>query len=238
MQEESFHGRCVQYAPLSDGHRVRILYKTSQLEESIYPDLNRSLQEGGFQAREDLWGLLNTVAVGGAISLNGPRYPNPKCYKPHTMQDVFMRTERTLAHALMTTVFCKTVPYGSSPISFREIHGKFVFDTDTAFRCATLMFHAENESEKDLYRITIEGTGNDLSMHRFTFEPSLTWLCRRYPETFRLTANSGGALASEQDPPGGGDGGPAASEPLVRDSNRSLYSFQTQVTYTAVLCRR
>ena len=182
MQQENFPGRCVTYVPLSNGHRVRLLYKTSQLEESIYPDLNRSLQEGGFQAREDLWGLLNTVAVGGAISLNGPRYPNPKCYKPHTMQDVFMRTERTLAHALMTSVFCKTVPYGSSPISFREIHGKFVFDTDTAFRCATLMFHAENESEKDLYRITIEGTGNDLSMHRFTFETSHTWLCRRYPD--------------------------------------------------------
>ena len=127
MQEESFHGRSVAYAPLSNGHRVRILYKTSQLEESIYPDLNRLLQEGGFQAREDLWGLLTTVAVGGEISLNGPRYPNPKYFKPHTMHDVFMRTERTLAQALMTAVFCKEVPYGGSPISIQEIQAKFEF---------------------------------------------------------------------------------------------------------------
>ncbi len=41
--EDSFHGRCVMYAPLSNGHRMRLLYKTSQLEEFIYPDLKRSL---------------------------------------------------------------------------------------------------------------------------------------------------------------------------------------------------
>ena len=203
MQEESFHGRCVQYAPLSNGHRVRILYKTSQLEESIYPDLNRSLQEGGFRAREDLWGLLTTVAVGGEISLNGPRYPNPKCYKPDTMRAVFMRTERTLALALMTAVFCKEVPYGGSPISIQEIQAKFEFDTKTAFRCATLLFHAENESPKDLYRITIEGTGNDLYTHRFTFEPSLTWLCRRFPDKSRVqvTVSTGEALNSDSQGP-------------------------------------
>jgi hypothetical protein len=179
--------------------------------------------------------------------LNGPRHPSPKCYKQHKMQDVFMRTERTLAHALTTAVFCKEVPYGGSPISFIEVHVRFEFDTDTAFRCTTLMFHAENESEKDLYRITIEGTGNDLSMHRFTFEPSLTWLCRRYPDNSRrpaLTASTGGALGSNSNsgsdvPPqqvavvsgkpaagtcdggggGGGGGGPrlSASEALVRD---------------------
>jgi len=185
---------------------MRLLYKTSQLEEFIYP-------EGGFQVEADMWKLLQKVAVGGTISLNGPRFPNPKSYKLDKMQADFMRAERTLAHALLTAVFCKEVPYGCSPISFKEASGCFKFDTDTAFRRATHVFRAENESEKDLYRITIEGTGDDLSMHRFSFEPSLTWLCRRYPETFRLTANSGGALASEQDPPGGGDGGPAASGP-------------------------
>ena len=70
------------------------------------------------------------------------------------------------------------------------------------------MFHAENESEKDLYRITIEGTGNDLSMHRFTFEPSLTWLCRRYPDNSRrpaLTASTGGALGSDSASNSGSD---------------------------------
>ena len=239
---ECYPGRCV-FSTLPNGHKIKILYKNSQLEEAIYPNLSRTLQEGGFQAEgRDWWNFLKMVATGGTTSLNGPRFPNPKYYKLATMQAEFMRAERTLAHALLTAVFCKEVPYGCSPISFKEASGCFKFDTDTAFRRATHVFRAENESEKDLYRITIEGTGHNLSMHRFSFEPSLTWLCRRYPETFRLTANSGGALGSEQDPPGGGDGGPrplsAASEPLVRDSNRSLYSFQTQVTCTAVLCRR
>ena len=239
---ECYPGRCV-FSTLPNGHKIKILYKNSQLEEAIYPNLSRTLQEGGFQAEgRDWWNFLKMVATGGTTSLNGPRFPNPKSYKLATMQAEFMRAERTLAHALLTAVFCKEVAYGCSPISFKEVSGCFKFDTDTAFRRATHVFRAENESEKDLYRITIEGTGHNLSMHQFSFEPSLTWLFRRYPDTFRLTANSGGALGSEQDPPGGGDGGPrplsAASEPLVRDSNRSLNSFQTQVTYTAVLCRR
>jgi hypothetical protein len=37
------------------------LYKNSQLEEGIYPNLLRTLQEGGFQAEGDLWDLSCTV---------------------------------------------------------------------------------------------------------------------------------------------------------------------------------
>jgi hypothetical protein len=138
----------------------------------------------------------------------------------------------------MTAVFCKEVPYGGSPISFKEVHGCFKFNTDTAFRCATLIFQAENESEKDLYRVIIEGTGNDLRMYRFTFEPSLSWLCRRYPEKSRVTASSGGALDSDS------QGKTqkvaevglqsAASEPVVRNL-KLRNSFQIQVTYAAVV---
>ena len=247
---ECYPGRCV-FSTLPNGHTIKILYKNSQLEEAIYPNLSRTLQEGGFQAEgRDWWNFLKMVATGGTTSLNGPRFPNPKSYKLATMQAEFMRAERTLAHALLTAVFCKEVAYGCSPISFKEVSGCFKFDTDTAFRRATHVFRAENESEKDLYRITIEGTGHDLSMHRFTFEPSLTWLCRRYPDKSGVTASSGGAIGSDsasdsRDPPqqvadgdGGGDGDTrlsAESEPLVRESNRSFYSFQIQVTSTAVL---
>ncbi len=231
---DSFPGLCVMYPALPNGHKVKILYKESQLNEVIYPDLVRALQEGGFQAVEDWWDLLITVAVGGTMSLNGPRYPNPECYQPATIQDVFMRAERTLAHAPMTAVFCKQVPYGCSPISFKEVNGSFKFDTNTAFRRATHVFLAETGSEKDLYRITIEGAGNDLSKHRFTFEPSLTWLCSRYPEKFRLSASTGEALDRDSEGPpeqlavvsskpeatrGGGCDRDlsTASEPLVRD---------------------
>ena len=198
MQEESFLGRSV-ISTLSNGDTIRVLYKISQLEEVIYPNLIRTLQEGGFQAEGDLWDLLCTVAIGGTTSLNGPRYPNPKFFKTQTIKAEFMRSERDLAHALMTAVFCQEVatPYGRSPISFKEVNGFFKFDTDTGFRCATLMFHAENEPKEDLYQIVIEGTGNDLSKHRFTFDPSLTWLCRRYPNKSRVTASTGGALGSD-----------------------------------------
>ena len=204
MQPEGdcFPGRCV-VSTLPNGHKIKILYKNSQLEEAIYPNLSRTLQEGGFQAEgRDWWNFLKMVATGGTTSLNGPRYPNPRHYNLDTIQGVFMRAERTLAHALMTAVFCKQVPLGCSPISFKEVHVCFKFDASTAFRFATIVFRAENGPVKDLYRITIEGTGNDLSMHQFTFEPSLTWLCRRYPDKSGVTASTSGALGSDsQDPP-------------------------------------
>ncbi len=78
------------------------------------------------------------------MSLNGPRFPIPRHYKPGTMQDVFMRAERTLAHALITAVFCKEVANGCSPIPFKEVYGCFKFDIDTAFRRTTHVFKAEN----------------------------------------------------------------------------------------------
>ena len=123
MQEESFLGRSV-ISTLSNGDTIRVLYKISQLEEVIYPNLIRTLQEGGFQAEGDLWDLLCTVAIGGTTSLNGPRYPNPKFFKTQTIKAEFMRSERDLAHALMTAVFCQEVatPYGRSPISFKEVN--------------------------------------------------------------------------------------------------------------------
>jgi hypothetical protein len=257
-EAERFLGTCAIYPTLCNGHTIRILYKDIQLEEAIYPDMRRAFQEGGFEARDDLWDVLNTVAVGGPVSLKGPSYPNPKHYKPDTMKEVFMRPERTLAHALMTAVFCKQVPYGCSPISFKEVNGSFKFDTNTAFRRATHVFLAETGSEKDLYRITIEGAGNDLSKHRFTFEPSLTWLCRRYPEKTQglssivvdLGSNStsvsdlpqqvasGKPAAAETCGRGGRDGEPelsAESEPTVRDL-KSKSEFVSK-SYTAVLCR-
>ena len=261
-EAERFLGTCAIYPTLWNGHTIRILYKDIQLEGAIYPDMRRALQEGGFEARDDLWEVLNRVAVGGPVSLKGPRYPNPKHYKPETMKEVFMRPERTLAHALMTAVFCKEVPYGCSPISFKEVYACFKFDTDTGFRHATLVFLAENESKnlKDSYRIRIDGTGNDLSMHRFIFEPSLTWLCSRYPEKTRVIASTGEDLGSNStsvsDPPqqvasgkpaaaetcgrGGRDGEPelsAESEPPVRDL-KSKVGIRFKILYRCVVQKR
>ena len=182
--------RMIVYPPLPNGHNIKLLFTDRQLNEGIYPAMIRALKEGGFEGDGDWWKLLTTVAIGDTFSLNGPKYPNPKSYKPETMKDVFMLAERNLAHALMTVVFCKEVPYGCSPISFKEVYGSFKFDTHTAFRQATFLLQAENGSAKDLYRITIKGTGDDLSMHWFTFEPSVTWLCSRFPDTCRATVTT------------------------------------------------
>ena len=232
----------MEYHPLSDGYKIRITVTDRKLNEAIYPNMIRALQEGGFEGDVDWWILWNIVAVGGEISLNGPLYPNPRSYQTDTIKDVFMRAERTLAHALMTAVFCKEVPLGCCPISFKEVHGHFKFDTHTGFRRATLMFQAENGSEKDLYRIIIEGTGDDFSMHRFAFHPSFTWLRNRFPETLveitSIDEELGlDSILDSQIPPlavinihsaaatggGGGDSGgrcprlSAATEPLVSD---------------------
>jgi valyl-tRNA synthetase len=111
-----------------------------------------------------------------------------------------MARERNLVDALMDIVFSKegNVAYGRSPISFKVVRGVFEFDTKIAYRKATIYYHAENQSKDDLFRVTIEGSGHNLSMHQFQFEPSITWLCNRYPE--KKSASIGGALASEGPP--------------------------------------
>ena len=180
-------GRIIIFPTLPNGHKIRNLYLDRQLYGEIYPAMIRAFTDGGFVGDGDWWKLLNTVAVGGTIDLNGPKYPNPKSYQAGTIRNVFMSAERTLVHALMTAVFCKEVPYGCSPISLQEVNGHFKFDSRTAFRQATLVFKAENESLTDLYRITINGFGEDLSKHQFTFEPSLTWVCSRFPDKLQVT---------------------------------------------------
>lgn len=232
--------RVMIYDPLSDGYQIKVAIKERKLNEVIYPNMIRALQEGGFEGDVDWWTLWSIVAVGGELSLNGPLYPNPRSYQIDTIKDVFMRAERTLAHALMTAVFCKEVPLGCCPISFKEVHGHFQYDTHTGFRRATHYFQAENGSKKDLYRIIIEGTGDDLSMHRFAFHPSFTWLRNRFPETsVEITSIDEelglDSILDSQIPPhavilsaaatggGGGDSGgrcprlSAATEPLVSD---------------------
>ena len=200
MQDGFAPGRMLILPPLSNGHKIQNLYMDRQLNEDIYPAMIRALTEGGFEGDGDWWKLLNTVAVGGTIDLNGPKYPNPKSYRMDTIRNVFMSAERNLVHALMTAVFCKEVPYGCSPISLQEVNGSFKFDARTAFRQATLVFKAENESSTDLYRTTIKGFGEDLSKHQFIFEPSLTWVCSRFPDNLQVTnSRTGEVLGASSD---------------------------------------
>jgi hypothetical protein len=197
--DDSFLAKCAWYSPLPNGHTVRLLYKHEQLDEMIFPEMERALDERGFQ-QVGFWDLLTKVAAGGTISLTGPRFHNADSYNPKTFKSIFMARERNLVDALMDIVFSKegNVTYGRSPISFKVVSGVFKFNTTVAYRKATIYYHAENQSKDDLFRVTIEGTGHNLSMHQFKFEPSITWLCNRYPE--KKSASIGGALASEGPP--------------------------------------
>ena len=224
MQNGYQPGRVMIYPPLSNGHKVQNLYLNRQLNEDIYPAMIRALTEGGFEGDGDWWKLLNTIAIGGTIDLNGPKYPNPKSYKSNTIRNVFMSAERNLVHALMTAVFCKEVPFGCSPISLQEVSGNFKFDTQTAFRQAILMFKAENEPSTDLYRVTITGFGEDLSKHQFTFEPSLTWICSRFPDNKQVTISRTGEVLGPRSHSSIDSGAPPRfticklpGKPMVRD---------------------
>ena len=184
-----FMGRSLTVPPFANGHTVRLVFRDKQLREFIYPDLERTLTSLGFD-KVDGWDMLTKVAVGGTISLKGPRFQNQPCYNSRTIRTVFMLHERALVHALMTVVFDEqsNVSYGRSPTSFKEVTAGFGFNTETAFRKTTLIFRAEKRSRDDYpsrddtYRVIIEGAGEDLCIHRFQFQPSSTWLCRRYPE--------------------------------------------------------
>ena len=188
-----FLGRSLMFAPLINGHRVNLVYSHKQLNNAVYPEMALRLLEGGFPKVDDMWSLLRVIATGGSVVLKGPSFINRKSYHMDTMGDVFMKTERTLVKALLTAVFSENanVTYGRVPISFKMVQGTYEFNSKKAFRSITLLFHAQNQPLEDLYRVRVEGVGRDLSMHQFTFEPSITWLTLRYPElrSWYLNAN-------------------------------------------------
>lgn len=181
--QDCFMGRSftVQYG--DDGQQIRLIYKEIQLTESIYPDLDRAFESLGFD-KVDGWDLLTMIAVGGAMYLKGPRYDNEQLIQPHTMKHEFMVRERALVSALMTTLFSKqaNVPYRRHPISFQVVHQHLEFVKSKVFRKATIMYHAEPGPPDDLYRVIISGSADDLCAHKFEFEPSSSWIDRRYPE--------------------------------------------------------
>ena len=226
---------CALCSTLPNGHNVELLYKHEQLDKTIFPEMERALDERGFQ-KVDFRDLLTTVAAGGTISLTGPRFQNQSGYSSGPRKMGFMWLERNLVNALMVIVFSKegNISYGRSPISFEESIGIFNFDYETAYRKTTMYYYAERLYETqpldddeafgwrldggrrttkplgggrrtdhffdeiDVFRVTIEGTGHNLSMHQFKFEPSITWLCNRYPEM--KMASIGRALTSEGPP--------------------------------------
>ena len=230
-QEKQGDDECAWCSTLPNRHNVILMYKHEQLDRWILPGLDQALSERSFQ-QVDFRDLLTTVAAGGTISLTGPRFQNQSGYSSGPRKMGFMWLERNLVNALMVIVFSKegNVAYGRSPISFAESIGSFNFDYETAYRKTTMYYHALSDTislgggrrvdhhfdELDVFRVTIEGTGHNLSMHQFKFEPSITWLCNRYPEMKR--ASIGRALTSEG-PPQHAPVAVVGGEPVAEECN-------------------
>ena len=182
-----FQGMYFLIPPHSSGNvqTIKIVYRRQQLLESVYPALKATFRAHGFD--EVPWAdLLKVITVGGEIVLKGKKFINRQSYAPHTMQKVFMQRERALVCELMTIVFNKadTVSYLREQAPFEEVATGLEFNTAIALRKTSIMYHAVGEPRGDTYRIIIEGEGSgaNLRFHRFKFQPSRDWHCRRYPE--------------------------------------------------------
>jgi hypothetical protein len=183
---DAFHGKYFLISPYGNElQTIKILYPKQHLLESVYPAFQETFHAHGFD--EVPWdNLLFALTVGGEIVLKGKKFINRQTYAPYTMPKVFMRHERALASELMTIVFNKadTVSYMRELAPFEEVGTALEFDVANALRKTTMLFHAVNELQEDTYRIIIEGEGKgaNLFVHRFKFQPSRVWHCRRYPE--------------------------------------------------------
>ena len=182
-EPEAFAGRAI--GGLIGGRPVRLVYKEEQLQQNVFPRFKQVFQAHGCDEVGDWWQLLCAILFGGDVSLQGPKYINRKTSNIKTMRQKFMRSHRDLVDELMTIVFNEqaNLPFRpiSQPTSFREIQGKFEFDTSTAKRQVTLMYRTVDKQPDDLYRVIIHGEGKaNLFTHTFQFQPSQPWISARY----------------------------------------------------------
>ena len=156
-----------------------------QLLESIYPAFKAAFRQHGF---DDVpWkDLLYKLTIGGEVDLKGKKFYNRQTYAAHTMEKVFMRRERDLVLELMTIVFYNrvTLPHARELTPFKQVSASLQFNASIALRRTVLHFRADDGSKEDLYRVIIEGkgAGEDLRIHRFKFQPSISWHQARYPQ--------------------------------------------------------
>lgn len=180
-----FEGIQFVIPPFGNLQTIKIVYDNQQLLTSLYPAFKSAFRAHGF---DDVpWeNLLYFLTVGGEVDLKGKKFINRQAYAPHTMERLFMRRERALVSELMTIVFNRAgnVSYMRELAPFEEVLTNLQFDASIALRKTTMLFHALHGPEEDTYRIIIEGvgTGANLRIHRFKFQPSRCWHCRRYPE--------------------------------------------------------
>jgi hypothetical protein len=180
--ENSFHGTC--FFGHFGGRKVKVWYKTSQLERSVYPDLCQLLTAheidlSGYDSSNIVQILLRTVMFGGSIVFRGPTFINGP------MEDI-LRKERDLVRKIVITVFNKEEhkPYQMEVTPIEEVDMSIQYDSAIEHRVSTTIFQPVGYEVNECYRVIIEGNGNEpekLKHHVFHFHPSDNWLNRRYP---------------------------------------------------------
>ena len=182
---DTFRGMYFLIPPRGNWQTIKIIYDCQQLQKSLYPAFKSAFRAHGFD--EVPWeDLLKVLTVGGEVDLKGKKFINRPAYDPHTMDSAFMRRDRALVSELMTIVFetADNVSYMRELAPCEVVATSLEFDASIALRKTTMLYHALDGHLRDTYRIIIEGagTGANLRVHRFKFQPSRYWHCQRYPE--------------------------------------------------------
>jgi hypothetical protein len=165
---------------------IKISYDCHQLERFIFPAFKSAFRAHGFDEVVSWEHLLKALTVGGEVDITGKKFINRQNYAPHMMDSVFMRRERALVLELMTIVFntADNVSYMNELAPFEEVATSLQFDASIALRKSFILYRAIGGYQDDTYRIIIEGegTGANLRVHRFKFQPSHCWHRCRYRE--------------------------------------------------------
>ena len=179
-ESEHFLGRSISRVIILNDQTVKAVWKEEQLKKYIFPSFQRVFQALGFH-KVDWWDLLTKVAFGGDIYLMGAKSTEPPSYTEKTIEHI-LKSQRTLAQSLLNQVFNKedNLAYFSE-VTTILVERTLIKVDPGASTWAQIVFRALDLPDKATYRVIIEGNkGGDT--HLFRFQPSVSWLCSRFPQ--------------------------------------------------------
>jgi hypothetical protein len=180
---EHYRGRSISRVMRVNNQIVKAVWKEEQLQKYIFPSFERVFRALGFD-KVDWWDLLGKVAFGGKIYLKGPKSIEPPSYTSETM-DYCLKPQRALAQSLLNQVFNKkdNLAYLRDPTDIGIVGTRIRIHPGPpgAFRGTEVTFRALDLPDNGFYIVTIGGR-KGCDTHRFHFEPSISWVCSRFPE--------------------------------------------------------
>ena len=176
---EHYRGRSISRVMRVNNQIVKAVWKEEQLQKYIFPRFERVFRALGFD-KVDWWDLLGKVAIGGEIYLKGPKSIEPPSYTNETI-DYCLKPQRALAQSLLNQVFNKedNLAYLRDPTDIGKVGTRIKIHP--AFWGTEVTFKKLDLPDSAFYFVKIRGRkGSDT--HRFHFEPSINWVCSRFPE--------------------------------------------------------